>query len=261
MNAPFAASPQQPQQPRQAQSPHPQQPEQTQPPQPQQRSERPPARAALMRGGPAPLIAAVLAVLAAALFAVGTFYPTAEMRQLFLGQQVREMLVTPWHRTIIPPPQGAAAQYYAASHVPLYGIPLCVIAGALFAGAVVTLLTVRRGGGAARVTLTAASAAAVAAAVMLAMDVESTLSYQGADPTETAASQTLYNAGLGFWLIAIGATLALLSTVLVLPKAAEAGPEEPASSVDKTPQAGIPAQPEPPAPPRPSPRPKEPGDK
>lgn len=260
MNAPFPASPQQPQQPSK-------QPQESPEPGRAQRTQRPepvPDRGVRTARGPAPVVAAVLAVLAAALFVAATFFPVAEIRQLFLGQQIMDMLVTPWNRTIIPSPQGAAAQYYAASHVPLYGIPLCVIAGALLAGGAVTILTIRRGGGAARVTLTAAAAAALAAAVMLAMDVESTLSYQGADPTETAASQTLYNAGLGFWLIAIGATLALLSAVLVLPRAAAPRPGAAPDAV-RTPPMGIPAQqaPEtaphqqPPPAPGPGPRPPE----
>jgi hypothetical protein len=165
---------------------------------------------------PRAIIAAVLAVLAAALIVVGTFLPSAEMHHLSDGKLDETTTVTSWHRTLDPAPEGTLAQYYSASHVPIYGIPLAVVGAALLAAAVVALVTARRTSGAARTTMTAAAAAAVVAAFMLAMDVQSTLSYEGADPSDTPASKSTYDIGLGFWLVAGGAVLALVATGLML---------------------------------------------
>jgi hypothetical protein len=182
---------------------------------------------------PRAIIAAVLAILAAALIVVGTFLPSAVMHHLSDGKVDETTTVTSWHRTLDPAPEGTIAQYYNASHVPIYGIPLAVVGAALLAAAVVALVTARRTGGAARTTVVAAGAAAVAAAFMLAMDVQSTLSYGGADPSETPANKSTYDIGLGFWLIAGGAVLALVAAGLMLVRG------RPLS--DDTPPQGFPA--------------------
>jgi hypothetical protein len=168
------------------------------------------------RLGPRPIVAAVLTVAAAGLLVVGSFLPSAVVDHFSDGSRDQEMKVTSWTRTIDPAPEGTIAQYYSASHIPLYGIPLAVVAAALLAAAVVSLLAGRRSPSVARTAVIGAAAAAAAAAFMLAMDVQSTLSYEGADPGDTASNRTAYDPGLGFWLIAGGAVLALAAGILML---------------------------------------------
>lgn len=168
------------------------------------------------RLGPRPIVAAVLTVAAAGLLIAGSFLPSAVVDHFSDGNQDQEMLVTSWTRTFDPAPQGALARYYSASHVPIYGIPLTLAAAGLVAAALVSLLMARRSPGIARTVVNAAAAAAVAVAFMLGMDVQSTLSYEGADPTDTAADRTVYDVGLGFWLVVGGAVLALAAGVLML---------------------------------------------
>lgn len=166
--------------------------------------------------GARPIVAAVLTVAAAGLLIAGSFLPSAVVGHFSDGSRDQEILVTSWTRTFDPAPQGALAQYYSASHVPIYGIPLALGAAALLAAALVSLLVARRSPGIARTVVIAAAAMAVAVAFMLAMDVESTLSYEGADPTDTAADRTVYDIGVGFWLVVGGAVLALAAGVLML---------------------------------------------
>jgi len=177
------------------------------------------------RRGVRPLVAAVFAVLAAAALVVGTLLPSLRVRFFSDGTLEQTMTISAWRRELDPAPTGSLAEFYAASHVALYGIPLSVIAAALLAGAVATVLSSRRGGAAGRVALIAAAAAAVAAVAMLAMDVDSSLSFEGAEGSQD--SLTTYDIGLGGWIIGGGGVLALLAGLLALGRSSRSPDDDP----------------------------------
>ncbi|HVW42332.1 MAG TPA: hypothetical protein VHC18_13365 [Amycolatopsis sp.] len=176
-----------------------------------------------------PVVAAVFAVLAAAALVVGSFLPSMKIRSLSNGRLQESLTITSWDRTIDPPPTGSLARYYAVSHVPLYGIPLAAIAAGLLVAAV---LVVARRGGAGRAAVTAAATAALAGVFMLAMDVESSLSYEDANPSPGSA--THYEIGLGSWIILGGAVLALIAALCTIGRTDN-------TDRDATPPQGFPA--------------------
>lgn len=201
-------------------------------PQPQYPGFPPPHARPHRAGSTRAIVAAVLAVLAAAALVVGSFLPSVKMRFFSDGNLEESMTITSWNRTFDPAPTGSAAQYYAASHATLYGIPLAVIAAGLLVAAAVTVANSRRGGAPGRTALIAAAAAALAGAFMLAMDVESSLSYEGADPSPGVTTE--YDIGLGAWIVVGGAVLALIAALLTLGRTNRADP-------DATPLEGFPA--------------------
>ncbi|HVV10176.1 hypothetical protein [Amycolatopsis sp.] len=172
------------------------------------------------------IVGAALAIVSAALIVVGTFLPLTKTHS-----QAEEMTITSWKRTFDPPPEGTIAAIYAKSHTPLFGIPLSAIALVLLIGGVLALLNARRPGGAARAVLFAGAGAALAAALVLAAEVDSALSYNGAEPDGSK-----YEIGLGGWLVAGGAVLAVIAAILVALRGKPATPNG-----DATPPQGFPA--------------------
>ena len=190
------------------------------------------------------VVGATLAVVAAAALVAGSLLPSLKIRSFTDGALDQSLTITAWGRTFDPQPTGALARYYSASHVPLYGIPLAAIAAGLLAAAGIA---VARRGRAARTALLAAATAALAAAFMLAMDLESSLSYAGGDPTP--GSTTDYTIGLGSWIIGGGAVLALIAALCSLGRTSRI-------DNDATPPQGFPAPPYPPPPRAYAPRPQ-----
>ncbi|NKQ53066.1 hypothetical protein HFP15_09245 [Amycolatopsis sp. K13G38] len=165
-----------------------------------------------------PLVAAVLAVLTAAAIVVGTLLPSLRIRAFSGSTLEQTMTITAWGRTFDPQPTGAIGQFYANSHVALYGIPLSVIAAGLVAAAIAIMVSRRPG---ARVALIAAASAAVAAVFMLAMDVESSLSYEGAEGS-TRQAFTSYDVGTGGWILGGAGLLALIAGLLAIGRGSRA---------------------------------------